>query len=96
MKTFEIRNKDKDLMIIDCWFDKYNEKFNYDINIFENDCDESFFTELYVDENRLKEIAKMFDFNIRSFKKLTKEQKIKLKNGTLLIGIMSRYRFLTY
>ena len=83
MKTFEIRNKDNDLMIVDFWFDKYNEKFNYDINIFENDCDESFFTELYIDENRLKEIAKMFDFNISSFKKSTKEQKIRQKNEIL-------------
>jgi len=83
MKTLEIRNKDMDLMIIDCWFDKYNEKFNYDINIFENNCDESFFTELYIDENRLKEIAKIFDFNISSFKKSTKKQETKLKNEIL-------------
>jgi hypothetical protein len=38
----------------------------------------------------------MFDFNIRSFKKLTKEPKTKLKNEILWIGIMNHYKFSIY
>jgi len=57
VRTIEIKDKDKNLMIVD----EYN-KNDFDVNVFEKGSDVSFFTELNVNKKRLKEIIKFLEF----------------------------------
>jgi len=61
--TFEYRDKAKNLIIIDKYSSPFTKEVSFDVNIFENENDESFFNEISVAPKRLKAILDFYEFD---------------------------------
>ena len=59
--TLEYRNDENDLMIID-WDRDRSGRLHFDINIFPDDIDDAYFTEINADMERLLQIIEEYGF----------------------------------